>query len=308
MNRAEREEMARLLPSPGNPAPPSDRLLMLEDHLMREITRDAARPAADAAAQTPSAPPAPRPRRRLALLAVPLGTAAVVVATVLSAGGGGEDRPVTDQEAVGLLNRIATVAEAKDTSPVRDDQYIYLHTQGTQQIMDEGEDVFRRSDWRPVDGRSDGLARITVLSGPSGKGTTDMALSADPNAGSYREIERLPTDPARLYDRIWAETRGQGPTHEEAALERIGALLPTAVLLPETDAALYRAAAMIPGVTVVDDAKDAAGRRGIGLAFGSGDDRDVWVFDREDLTYLGSDDIAVLDVGAVDELGETPAG
>lgn len=40
-----------------------------------------------------------------------------------------------------------------------------LKRQGTQQIMDEGKDTFRRSDWQAVGGRRTGFARITTLSG-----------------------------------------------------------------------------------------------------------------------------------------------
>ncbi|MHA5050832.1 CU044_5270 family protein [Streptomyces sp. SD15] len=267
---------------------------------MQEISREAA------AGFRAEARPEPRRRRRLALIAVPLATAAAVLATVLADGaGGGPGAPVTDQEAVGLLNRIATVAEAEDAVPVRDDQYVYTRVQGTQQIMDEGKDTFRRSDWQAVDGKRTGLARITVLSGPSGPGTKNMRLDADPNAVTYRELQALPTDPDALYRKIWADTDGQGPTHEEAALEAIGAMLNKASLLPEVDAALYRAAARVPGVSVVKRAEDAAGRSGIGLAFGSGDGRDVWVFNSKTLRYLGSDEVALLDAGVVDKIGET---
>lgn len=295
MNPAEREELARLLPCPGEPVLPNDRLLQLEDHLMQEITRESA----------PAVRPV-RPRRRFALMAVPLGTAAVLGAVLVSGVGSGPESADRNEEAVDLLNRIATVAAAKDATPVRDDQYIYTRTQGTQRILDKGKDLFQRSDWHAVDGTRDGLAQIKVLSGPSGKDTTDMHLDADPNATTYKELKSLPTDPSKLYDRVWAETEGQGPSHEEAALEKIGSMLPGAALLPDLDAALYRAAARIPGVTVVDAAKDAAGRQGIGLAFGSGDDRDVWVFDRQNLKFLGSDDVALLEIDAVDEPGKAP--
>ncbi|MBA2949648.1 hypothetical protein [Streptomyces himalayensis] len=207
-------------------------------------------------------------RRRAALITVPPATSAAVRAAVLTAGTDtGPGDPVTDQEAVGLLNRIATLAAPEDAG-----------------------DIFRRSDWQAVDGKRAGLARITVLSGPSGRGTKTMRLDADPNAVTYRELQALPTDPAAPYRKIWADTEGQEPTQEEAALETIGA-------------ALYRAAARIPGVFVVED---AAGRRGIGLAFADGDDRDVWVFDRTTLHYLGSDEVALLDVGVVNKIGKTP--
>ncbi|CAL9344007.1 hypothetical protein SUDANB108_00322 [Streptomyces sp. enrichment culture] len=304
MNPPEHEELARLLPSPGDPVLPSDRMTQLEAHLMQEITREApsgsTRPAGRGTFR-------PRPSRRLAAIAVPVATAAVAVAALLTVGGGAP-APSTDPEAVRLLNRIATVAAGQDAPRVRDDQYVYTLTQGTQQVMDSGRDTFRRSDWHAVDGTRDGLARITVLSGPSGKGTTDMTLEADPNHTTYRELQALPTDTDALYEHVWNATEGQGPTHEEAALEMIGSMLEGATLLPDVDAALYRAAARIPGVTVVDRAKDAAGRTGVGLAFGDGDDRDVWVFGRKNLKYLGSDDVALLDIDVVDEPGRTPPG
>ncbi|MFJ9036698.1 CU044_5270 family protein [Streptomyces sp. NPDC102406] len=305
MNRAEREEAARLLPSPGDPVLPKGRLTQLEAHLMREITREAPAPATrPATADTPST----RPRRRFAAVALPMGTAAAVVAAVLALGNSGSGEPSTSPEAVRLLDRIATVAAAQDVPSVRDDQYVFTRTQGTQQIMNEGRDTFRRSDWHAVDGKRDGLARITVLSGPSGKSTKDMKLEADPHGTAYRELQALPTDPDKLYEHIWTATDGQGPTHEEAALEMIGSMLQGATLLPEVDAALYRAAARIPGVTVVHKAKDAAGRTGVGLAFGDGGDRDVWVFGEKSLDYLGSDEVALLDIGVVDKAGDTPAG
>ncbi|MEU9371828.1 hypothetical protein AB0D71_45930 [Streptomyces avermitilis] len=145
-----------------------------------------------------------------------------LIAVITGTTGTGPSDPVTDQAAVGLLNPIATVAAAEDAAPVRDDQYVYTYVKGTQQIMDEGKHTIRRSDWHAVDGRRPGLARITVLSGPSGRGTRDMRLYADPNAMSYRELQALPTGPEALYRKIWVDTKSQGPIHAEAALEAIG--------------------------------------------------------------------------------------
>lgn len=305
MNTEEREELTRLLPPAPTPALSTVRFTQMKAHLMREMASEdsagKARPAADV-------PAAKRPRRRFFALAVPVGVAAVVCATVLTLGSGGTEHPSTDPEAVELLNRIATVTAAQDAPEVRDGQYVYTLTQGTREAMDKGRDIIRRADWHAVDGEGDGLARVTVLDGPSGKGTRDMKLTADPNVTTYRELQQLPTDTDKLYERVWAATEGQGPTHEEAALEMIGSMLQGATLLPEVEAALYRTAARIPGVTVVKDAEDAAGRTGVGLSFGEGDARDVWVFGEKDLTYLGSDEVALLDVDVVDKVGETPAG
>ncbi|RZB13642.1 hypothetical protein StrepF001_43010 [Streptomyces sp. F001] len=299
MNPAEREELARLLPSPGEPVLPSDRQSLLKGHLMREFTQKSA----------------PVPRRRVVKIAVPLVTAAAVVAVALAATGSGEpDKPVTDQEAVALLNRIATVADAKQTVPVRDDQFVYTRVQGTDWWEAGKEWKYRRTDWQAVDGRREGLATITVLDPPpgggpfrGGKSTFDMVMGIDPNNATYRKLEALPADPEKLYQKIWADTEGQGPTHEEAAMEMIDSMLDRSVLIPDVSAALYRAAAKIPGVTVVEDAQDAAGRHGIGLTFQDSDDLDTWVFDKTSLDYLGTDETALLGIGVVDKVGETPS-
>ncbi|GAA2428106.1 CU044_5270 family protein [Streptomyces macrosporus] len=309
---AEREELARLLPPPGAPDLPPGRHRLLKEHLMREIHHAAA----------PAAPARPRPGRRLALIAVPALVAAAVAAGVTVGGasdGGAPPAAGTTvaggerQEAVRLLDRVATAASARKPAEVRDDQYVYVRTQGTREVGDEGTDRIRREDWHAVDGERDGLARLDVLSGPSKDGPAseeghDIRLEADPNRTVYRELEKLPTDPDTLLEKLYADTAGQGPSRDEAVLETIEAMLPTATLLPEVNAALYRAAAEIPGATVDHDARDAAGRRGVGLVFEDARGGEVvWVFDRTELTYLGSEETAVLGVGVVDEPGRTPA-
>ncbi|MFE7841860.1 CU044_5270 family protein [Streptomyces sp. NPDC057474] len=335
MNPVEREELARLLPSPGDPLLSDDRLARLEDHLRQEITGEAT------VRITGAREPGARPRRRFAVVAIPLGVATAVLATVIATGVVGRE-PAAAEDAAGLLQRIAAAATDGEPTPVRDDQYLYIRTQGTTTAGLSAEDAFegvqntqspkdtedakkeypyRRTDWISADGEREGLARTTWPEGqPIPEGiqdgalkksmqarTEDMTLSADPNHSFYHELRALPTDPDRLYDKVWAETSGQGPTHEEAALEYITTMLDGAQLLPDLNGALFRVAARIPGVRIAEEAKDAVGREGVGLAFGEGDDRAVWVFDRESLKYLGSESQALLEVGVVDKVGETPA-
>jgi len=313
MNPEEREELARLLPSPGEPVLTSDRHDLLKDLLMRELT-DQAPELRDTA--TAPGRRARAPRRRFAVIAVPLATATAIVAAVL-AGAVGSKTASTDADAVDLLHRIAEVAAAKKSVPVRDDQYVYVRTQGSMKFSENDVRILREASWNAVDGKRAGLRRITVLVGPpfrardpfSGysKGTHDMRLSPDPNVTTFRELQALPTDPDALLEKIYAGTKGEGQTRESAALEKIGDMLPDATLLPELDAALYRAAAKMPGVSVVTDAKDYTGRSGIGLSFKERDGRTVWVFDKKSLAFLGSRDQALLTVGGADKAGETPA-
>ncbi len=312
MNPEEREELARLLPPPGEPVLTIDRHDVLKDHLMRELTKEVHD------TQEIAAVPGPQEsarRRRFVLVGVPLATAAAVAAAIV-VGTAGPGTATTDQEAVDLLNRIATVAAAKKSVTVRDDQFVYISTQGSLEITDvedSGTQIYRRSNWTAVNGKRPGLARITVLSGPNLPGhrapkgvAEDMRLSADPNVTTYRELAALPTDPDALLKKIYDDTKDKDSINRGAALEMIGDMLDDATLLPEVDAALYRAAAKIPGVSVVEKAKDIAGRPGIGLSFEGGDGRDTWVFDKESLNYLGSDEVALLGAGVVDKVGETP--
>ncbi|MFI8069608.1 CU044_5270 family protein [Streptomyces sp. NPDC086033] len=313
MNPDEREELARLLPSPGEPVLTSDRHDLLKGLLMRELTEQA--PELPAVATAPGRR-ARAPRRRFAVIAVPLAMAAAIGAAVL-AGAVGSRTATTDADAVDLLNRIAEVAAAKKSVPVRDDQYVYVRTQGSMKFSENDVRILREASWTAVDGRRAGLRRVTVLVGPPfrprdpfssySKGTHDMRLSPDPNVTTFRELQALPTDPDALLKKIYAGTRGEGQTRESAALEKIGDMLADATLLPELDAALYRAAARIPGVSVVTDAKDYTGRSGIGLSFEERDGRTVWVFDKNSLDFLGTADEALLAVAVTDKTGETPA-
>ncbi|WP_437114546.1 hypothetical protein [Streptomyces glaucescens] len=91
----------------------------------------------------------------------------------------------------------------------------------------------------------------------------------------------------------------------------------------ETTAALYRAAALIPGVDVVRHAVDAAGRDGVAVARTHDGERTEWIFDRSTARLLGErtvlvDDnawgeagpvvasVAVIDSGIVDKAGQAP--
>ncbi|NEE44867.1 hypothetical protein G3M55_09635, partial [Streptomyces sp. SID8455] len=81
--------------------------------------------------------------------------------------------------------------------------------------------------------------------------------------------------------------------------ENIGHLIGETVLPPETAAALYKAAALIPGVSDAPGAVDALGRHGVGIAredtrFST---RSEWVFDPEGLAFLGSRTFLTEDTG-----------
>jgi DNA-directed RNA polymerase specialized sigma24 family protein len=79
------------------------------------------------------------------------------------------------------------------------------------------------------------------------------------NDPSYRFLQSLPTDPHALLSLIERHMSGQQPPPQEAFIT-IGDLLHEAIAPPRVSAALYRVAALIPGVTVIADATDATTR------------------------------------------------
>ena len=137
------------------------------------------------------------------------------------------------------------------------------------------------------------------------------------NAPTYRFLQSLPTDPHALLSLIEREMEGQLPRPEEA-FTTIGDLLRESIAPPKVSAAIYRAAALIPGVTVVGSATDAIGRHGVAVAFTYQGTRTEWIFSRQTLQYLGERDIdlangatngmsAITQRAFVDHVGQLPS-
>ncbi|MFH9136055.1 CU044_5270 family protein [Streptomyces sp. NPDC017524] len=121
------------------------------------------------------------------------------------------------------------------------------------------------------------------------------------NSPSYDYLRTLPTDPDLLVKKVYDETEGMGNGPDQQAFSTIGDLLREQVVPPKLAAGLYRAAARIPGVVLVDDSVDAAGRHGVAIARTDEEDgsRTEWIFDRETYTYLGERTVQTRDVEGV---------
>ncbi|MET9673112.1 CU044_5270 family protein [Streptomyces sp. NPDC006482] len=343
---AEHDEIARLLPVPAERERPGRHHQLLKDQLLREFRQDAA-------------PAAAKPRfgvRRLTIAAVPLAAGALAV--TLATGGQLDPRPgadplaavTPDSSASGrtggqatpaavLLDRIATVAAARPAPAVRDDQYVYVSSTVAWSSQSADETVMRldtphsRKIWLSVDGSVPGLLRERgkniVLADEvdkAGRPVSDHPVGNPAptlNSPTYRYLESLPTDPDALLKKIYAETKGSGPGPDQMAFVTIGDLLREQLAPPKVSAALYKAAARIPGVTVVDDSVDAAGRHGVAVARVHAGERTEWIFDRKTLEFLGERGVMVQDMpwassgqvtattavlarGITDKTGETP--
>jgi hypothetical protein len=141
----------------------------------------------------------------------------------------------------------------------------------------------------------------------------DRGSLSDP---TYRLLQSLPSDPQVLLDRIRRLKTG-GPSPDAVAFGTIGDLIRESVMPPRVGAALYRAAALIPGVTVIRTATDAIGRPGVAVSLSVRGDQQEWIFDRHTYLLLGEREFvhgilvgttAILDRAVVDRAGELPHG
>ncbi|MDX3193687.1 CU044_5270 family protein [Streptomyces sp. MN03-5084-2B] len=312
-------DVARLLPTPPARALPASRTHALKELVLTEITPTRS-----------TVHDAPR-RRRLprAVLLPALG--AVVAATAVGVVVGvGRPTPApapapaaappgapAEPPAVRLLARVAAVADSGSSPAVPDTSYVYVDTL---QAFTSGTDTGNphpdpaypklgeprpRQIWKPVaDLCGKGLLRQNGrdLDITSRNGSCPDHGSL--NNPTYRLLASLPTDPRALLDRIYAETEGHGVTPDQEAFVTIGDMLRESAAPPQITAALYRAAALIPGVTSVPDATDAAGRHGVAVARDDGFVRNEWIFNAATDELLGERDVVTKDTPGRGRVGD----
>ena len=292
-----RAELVRLLPPPGDPELSHDRHRLLQDAFLQHVAE----------------PRAARPGRRFALLAVPVAAAVLVAAVVGVAvlNGRPAGGPVPGADALvavaagdttgvaPLMERVAAVAGREPAVPLGADEYVYIRSRvawlvfagdrpsgpreagENVQVLDE---VHNREIWLPATRGSEGLIRE--------RGETFGLSGAEPNS-TYAQ---LPTDPAELLRQVYAGTRGQDSGPDTAAFGFLGDVLRESLLPPAVAAAVYRAAARIPGVVRVADSVDAQGRHGVAVARTREDgERQEWIFDPATFEYLGQRSYLVRD-------------
>jgi hypothetical protein len=336
MSNDEISELGRLLPVPAPRDLPADRKQVLAEHLMTEY-----RLGRQAAAR-------PQRRIRRPVLAT-AGAGIIALATAFSVILVSAANP-SSASAATLLTKIASAAERQPAPVVRDSQYKYVKIVDKDlpvgpQIVDgvmpagqpltraQWEKLFARAvaegkytttsteSWSPVSDvcrpglqRSQGRSVGFTEGGPGVKCPSIGSL----NAPSYRLLQTLPTNPRALLDLINKAEQGHGPNPAQEAFVTIGDLLRGEIAPPQVSAALYRAAALIPGVTVDPHAVDAIGRHGIAVAFALKDSPGVsyeWIFDSKNLQLIGDRTIteghmvhasAIIDRAFVNRLGQTP--
>ncbi|RRQ82410.1 CU044_5270 family protein [Streptomyces griseofuscus] len=300
----DREEIARLLPAPADWDLPRAQHLRHKDLLMRHIDRDQAETATPETTTAPARRARPLLRPALVASAAALALAAAgTTGAVLSGNGGHDDaaaqHAATDMRpAAALLHRISNAAANHGTLTVRDDQFAYTREKVRGADLTSGKAVVSPLEdyesWvsqKPGPLHTLGLVRADGETMPINAELGDTkGTPAGLGRPTYHWLASLPTDPDKLLAYLYAKTpAAEGRERDQAVFEQIGSLL-GGLTPPRTAAALYQAAAKIPGVDRSSRVRDAIGRPGLGIVR---DDtrygvRTEWVFDAKDYSFLGS--------------------
>jgi hypothetical protein len=205
-----------------------------------------------------------------------------------------------------FLDQAAVTAQQDPDLVPRPDQFAYVKYTGPEGTTEA---------WYSIDGRHDGLRR-----GPDGTMTLPACEGGrtEQSAGNPQRpgcdpmpmyLPDLPTDTDAMV--AWLKRRNPGEYGPEANVNGIGKDLWVFTsdywLRPAQRAALYRAAAKISGLRLVEGVRDGSGRTGTGVAWvGPGETADqvMWIFDPETHLLLGSPTSSVSPVKLVDKVGE----
>ncbi|MFG3558635.1 CU044_5270 family protein [Micromonospora sp. NPDC047557] len=174
-------------------------------------------------------------------------------------------RPASAAEA---LERAAAAAQAQPFTAPRPDQWIHVEermTSGTGPggLVTGGPYRTRvLQHWMRADGRQIAWFR-------DGKFQFQDQPAQTTPPSDYQTLAALPTDPDALLQRIYQAAGGLGEATDEDrnayTFGQLNVTLRNNVLPPEVEAAIYRAMAKIPGVTLVPDAVNVDGRPAVAL-------------------------------------------
>ncbi|XVS62682.1 CU044_5270 family protein [Actinosynnema sp. CA-299493] len=237
-------------------------------------------------------------------------TPATTTAPAAAASTAVEVEPVTDP--VRLLAFAARAARADPVAPPRPDQFVYTRGETG------GEPA--REIWRSVDGTHDGALTRNDGSTLRLPGCVDgqrdvfkdpaVVLGTEPCEPRPAYRSDLPTEVDGMLAYLDANAGGE-PGSVNARGKDVLSLINESLLPPLTRAALYEAAARVPGLSVVQDARDAAGRPGVGITWPvpPGSPRAepvVIVFDARTYELLGTNFHAITAQAVVDQVGQRP--
>jgi hypothetical protein len=307
MNDDDLTALRNQLPAPSDPMLSRGRRQQLREHLMQEIRWDGA--------AEESGTPSRRPSRKLGWVALPVLAGGLALALVLPTGSGPDGAGTAAKAAAGApgspsstptralpadatqaLDQIATVA---DSTPAGSGDYVYVKVMTgaiSFQVMPDGSNKYTSADphtqelWKSTDGSKPGLM-YSGIKGQVNTGRADggVVLPAEPGTvydPTVSYLQSLPTDPQALLNVVYDATKAEKNPPNQRAFKALTGMLQWAP--PQVAATIFKAAEKIPGVTLVNDVTDAAGRHGIGVGVVDSGARNLWVFDKDSMTYLGA--------------------
>jgi hypothetical protein len=273
----DREELARLLPSPAERDLPSGRHQRIQEFVMSQIHQDL-RPAEQA-------PRRRSPKRRPVILGAALTAVAgaTAAAVVIGTGDSGKSSPTAthasgsaSHPAVALSGRQVLLAAATtaEHAPAGSGTYWHVktvYTKTSKSHPDNGESVIET--WTRRDGRSwvrDGSPTSPVKeNGGPHSGWWNDGFSVGGDKLSFQQIQRLPTDPTALKTYIKRHSfltravgTGKGKVSEdEVIIGGVTGLLERTPAPPAVRAAAFRALAKLPEVKSLGPVKGGVGLR-----------------------------------------------
>ncbi len=251
-----------------------------------------------------------RPRRWFWIAGASAGLATAITAVVALApadqAGLGVGVGVAHADPVKVLTAAASTALKEPAKPPRPDQFLYVKTESA------GHHV--REVWFSVDGTRDGLIGTIKIGGCRDGKAPNYGTNDPRKEGMLEDCAPKPvyrTDLPTTADAMLAYLTGRRDTAESIGKDVYG-LADEQVLQPASYAALFEAAARVPGLTALDHVTDGAGRPGVGITFplppGSSPKAQpiVMVFDATTFQFLGTLDTAVTVKTYVDQVGQRP--
>jgi hypothetical protein len=301
---------------------------MNELDLIRSFRSDVPAPSAAASARAERAWRRPEPRRpRWAPRAAAAGAlvAAATAAALILPGEQNSRLGAPDAAAAQTLRRAAAAQHGGLTRPLRPGEYWYIRRSTVWGASSTGSNgaytvLFPqlREDWVGIDGARRWLTRpagAPRFPGPRDRrrweaaGGPDRLLEPEYHGGpthrrpftdgahqvTYSQLLQLPRDPQALYEhlRATAVECDCGQSVDSETFEIARDLLRDTPIPADLRAALLRAAALIPGIKLIQHERDVAGRPGIGVAFDYGSERSVLIFDRATYELLGENQRAL---------------
>jgi hypothetical protein len=241
-----------------------------------------------------------------------LAVALLVSATLIFTGGGPVTPPAS--AAARVLQR-AAAAELTQPAP-RGSQFIYTKTAFVLQVPTGSGRTAPRWEtgtalqrmWQSVSGSRPGAFSIPHCRVDGRRRSPCQPLiqipahAGQPGVSNYAELQKLPTSPRALLS--YLERPGRCPpasiagravrfSRADRAWNQIGTILGNNMVVPpRLGQALLRAAAQIPGVIVLHNVADAAGRRGIAVArTAAGVLRTELIFAPRSYRFIGVQDV-----------------